>query len=66
MAKTIDGFFVDPTSGAFQWVMSLLETHRQEVQNAIFIDKDQPSTDQLRGRYKEIDLLRKRLEQAIK
>lgn len=66
MAKIIDNFHVDPDSGTFKWVMSLLDAHSKDVTNRIFTPQGQPETDLLRGRHKEIDLLKTKLEQALK
>lgn len=65
MSKTIDKYFVDPESGAFQWVMSLLEGDLNEVTDAIFRDgTDQSATEKLRGRRVQIERLKKKLKEA--
>lgn len=66
MSKTIDGYFIDPDSGTFQWISSILEDELQQVQKAIFKTQEQSETDSLRGRYKQINSLRNKLEQATK
>ena len=64
MAKEVDGHYVDPDSGTFRWIKKLLEEHEQQVVNGVLRDGDQSYTDKLRGRWAEINNLKKALEKA--
>jgi hypothetical protein len=64
MSKEVEGFFVDPDSNTFRWFKKLLEEHEQQVVNAVLRDGDQSYTDKLRGRWDEINKLKKSLEKA--
>jgi hypothetical protein len=64
MSKEIEGHYVDPDSGTFRWIKKLLEEHEKQVTGAIFRAGDQSETDKLRGRYEEINHLKKALEKA--
>ena len=57
-AKTIDGFFVDPSSSTFAWFQYLLDKDERDCMARIVTDVPETDTSKLRGRIHQISRLK--------